>query len=170
MRRPRGRDTHGQSHSEKPENNDTIFEIASEDTSHIQFTLAIAPWNYLSDSPHIAVRYQGMFCFIIQLSKPEITIPKELEKHFIFFSRTEGLFTSQAIDVNSALIKFHQKLNDTKGAILYSPNKNGVYKIICAVPMRIPPEIVVHFEDSNLLAASVILSPTESKACLKSLL
>ncbi len=143
-----------------PTDEDFVIPVNWSSESKIQFTFIIAPWNMQFSSAHIAIRYKDMFSFILQISESEINIPLKLENHFTFATPNRGLFDQQVIDKENALIRFHQKTKGTRDLIIYSPNMEGVYKIICAVPMRIPPGLFVKFEDNAY--SSVVVSKTVS--------
>ena len=115
----------------------------------VQFRFLIAPWDLQVAGKHIAVRYEGLFSFLLELSRPHIAIPQEAEGHFVFITPDQGIFEQQAIDKHTALISFHQHRHGVRDIIIYSPNKEGVYKVICAVPMRIPPQIEITFPDAE---------------------
>jgi hypothetical protein len=142
-----------------PTDDDFVLEV-TEYSEPIEFHFLIAPWDFHIASHHVAVRYEGLFAFILELSHPTIAIPQEAMGHFIFAVPEQGVFEQQAIDKHNALISFHQRLNKARDLILYSPNKEGVYKIICAVPMRIPPQAEITFLDSQYSAE--VIQATES--------
>lgn len=135
---------------------DFVINFEESDNKRIQFSFAICPWNFDPPQvPHVAIRYKDIFSLILSVTSPEIDTPPEVVDHFIFFTPSRGRFLEQSIDNNTALIAFHQLLQNTNDAILYSPNKEGVYKIICAVPMRIPPEVDIEFMDNTYRAEVV---------------
>ncbi|MDD2895778.1 MAG: hypothetical protein PHG81_07125 [Aliarcobacter sp.] len=120
------------------------------DEGRIDFHYILAPWNYKVEGNHIAIRYDNFFSLLIIPIKPLSNIPKEIEKAFTVMAPNEGLYKSQIIGNDQALINYHQKLMNTKDIIIYSPNKDGIYTIITSVPMRIPPKIKVIFLDPTL--------------------
>ncbi len=139
---------------------DFVYEI-NNDNQQIQFDFVIAPWDTMIASEHISLRYKDFFSFnIIKVVPPTISVPDLLHNHFIFITPQQGIYNQRPVDKHSALISFHQKLHDFNGVILKSPDKKGVYKIICAVPMRIPPETEIQFLDKQYSAE--IESKTES--------
>ncbi len=50
------------------------------------------------------------------------------------------------------LIAFQQKLHGVNQPIIFSPNSEGVHKIIFDTPMRVAPEVTIIFEDETLQA------------------
>jgi hypothetical protein len=112
-----------------------------------EFTLILAPWNLEIKEPHFAIRYEGLFALIVIYSHPSITIPSNLKEHFITIAPNIGMFEKQTIGNDQALIEFHQKINSTRDLIIYSPNIEGIYTIIAAVPMRIAPKVTIAYID-----------------------
>jgi hypothetical protein len=115
----------------------------------ICFTFCMAPWNLVVDLPHIAIRYNNQFSLIIVMRTLDVELPSEVNDHFLTIAPTIGLFDKQAISNDQALISYHQMVQDGTD-IIYSPNGEGVYKVICAVPMRIPPKLGITFDDESL--------------------
>lgn len=110
-----------------------------------EFTLILAPWNKEVETEHFAIRYEGILSLIIIPSKSSIEIPCDLNEHFITLAPTKGLYDTQIIESDLALIEYHQKIHDTRELIIYSPNNAGIYTVITAVPMRIAPKVKVEF-------------------------
>lgn len=149
-----------------PADDDFILEIA-DGNEPIQFHFLIAPWDFQVDGLHIAIRYEGLFSFLLELSRPTIAIPQEAVDHFIFAVPEQGIYEEQTIDKHNALISFHQRLHGVRDLILYSPNIEGIYKIICAVPMRIPPQAEITFLNSQYLAEVIQASESVVKFKVK---
>lgn len=117
----------------------------NEEKERIEFTLMIAPWRQEVAGDHFAVRYEGILSLIGIPAKPSVDIPDGLNEHFMTLVPNKGLYDSQAIANDLALIEYHQKIQATRDLILYSPNKAGIYTVITAVPMRIAPNVKVEF-------------------------
>lgn len=123
---------------------DFVIDLANEN-EQIQFNFFLAPWNAEITSHHVAVRYESLFCFALEILKPQTHIPSDLKDHFHFIAPNKGLYDQQIIDNDQALVSFHQLLQGVRDLILYSPNMAGIYKIICAVPMRVAPDVRLKF-------------------------
>lgn len=130
---------------------DLVISI-KESNKRIEFTLILAAWNQEIQGNHLAVRYEGLFCFIVTVAHPNLTIPQQLDEQFITAAPGEVPFKIQVIENDQALVNFHQKLNSTSDLIIYSPNKEGIYKIITAVPMRIAPAVKIEFFENDYKA------------------
>jgi hypothetical protein len=115
----------------------------------IEFNIVLAPWNLEIEENHIAIRYEGILSLIIIPFQNGFIPPKELTEHFITVAPNTGLFEKQALPNDQALIEYHQQINNTRDLIIYSPNNEGVFKIITAVPMRIAPEVNIEFLDQQ---------------------
>lgn len=145
---------------------DFVLELKS-NNEPIQFNFLIAPWNDQIDSNHIAIRYEQLFAFLLEISPPTIIIPEEAKGYFTFAVPQKGFFEQQAIDKDSALILFHQSLQGIRDLILYSPNNDGIYKIICAVPMFAPPHVEIEFLDSKYSTEIINVSKSVVKFKVK---
>lgn len=117
----------------------------NEEKERIEFTLMLAPWGQEVEGDHFAVRYEGLLSLIVIPVKPSVEIPEGLNEHFMTLAPNKGLYDSQAIADDLALIEYHQKIHETRDLILYSPNKVGIYTAITAVPMRIAPNVKIEF-------------------------
>jgi len=111
----------------------------------IEFTLILAPWDQVVATDHFAVRYEGILSLIVIPSKPSAKIPTDLNEHFITLAPNKGLYDTQVIESDLALVEYHQRIQNTRDLIIYSPNKAGIYTIITAVPMRVAPKVKVEF-------------------------
>lgn len=127
---------------------DCIFEPEIKE-GRIDFCLYLAPWDTLININHVAVRYKNMFSLIISAQHPNSEWTKGLDNHFITVAPKTGFYTEQKISNEQALISFHQMLHSTKNIIVYSPNREGIYKIIFAVPMRRAPDMSIELHDEN---------------------
>lgn len=115
------------------------------------FRFCMAPWNLVVDLPNVAVRYNNQFSLVIIMHSLDIELPNEVNDHFLTIAPANGFFEKQAISNDQALISYHQMVQGGTD-IVYSPNGEGVYKIICSVPMRVPPKLGVTFDDDTLQA------------------
>ena len=125
---------------------DFVYELTSDEVR--QFSVSVAPWQCVPNTNGFAIRFHQLFALTIEVSDPKIAITEELAQHVINLTPSSPI-SSCVIDEPTAFAQFHQSLNNTKGLIIYSPNVNGEYKIICAVPMRIAPRLHIDFKDSD---------------------
>ncbi len=130
--------------SDSIQDEDFIITV-NDEGERIEFTLILAPWNQEVATDHFAVRYEGILSLIVIPSKPSVEIPRDLDEHFITLFPSSGMYDTQIIKSDLALIEYHQKIYDTRDLIIYSPNKAGIYTVITAVPMRVAPKVKVEF-------------------------
>jgi hypothetical protein len=114
-----------------------------------EFTLMVAPWQQEIEGEQFAIRYEGLLSLIVIPTIPSVPISPELSNHFITLALSAGSYQQQAMESDQALIKYHQKLQQTRDLIIYSPNKAGICTLITAVPMRIAPKVKVLFHDPS---------------------
>lgn len=128
---------------------DYLISINHQD-SRIEFHLALAPWNTVVKENHFSIRYQDLFSFVIIPTNPSVMMPDGLNNHFMT-AVPEGLYKHQTIREDAALVEYHQKINQTShhDLIIYSPNQEGIYKIIPSVPMFRAPDVEISFFDKD---------------------
>ena len=129
---------------------DFVFELNQSEP--IQFSFNVAPWQHVSQNVHFAIRFRDLFALIVEVAPPTIEIPPGLADYVTIAAIKNPEIDSPIISEPEAFILFHKKLNATQTAVVYSPNSKGEYRIICAVPMRIPPRLEVKFVDDTYVA------------------
>lgn len=139
-------------------NEDDLVVDLNNSMNYLNLIITIAPINYSTiGSKEIElsrVRFNQFFDLIINsISDVEVYQSKLSECGFVI--PAIGLYNSQVINKNEALINFHQKANNNKDSIIYSPNSEGVWKIIHSVPMRIPPALTIQFENTSYQAIKI---------------
>jgi len=137
---------------------DNIFEIPDPICGRVNFNVSIAPYGYYEkemDGLILArISYLHMLDLIVVLGG-DIPIPETMTEHFVYCSPPQGILDRQPVDKYTALIEFHQRVNQSRGMIIYQPNRGGVWKIIHTVPMRIPPRVSVVFDDPTHIAEKI---------------
>ena len=140
-----------------PKFDELIIELPTNIRGRINFSFTIAPWNTVAKEGVVtfSIKFIGLFSFYITVDQTTLPIPPKLKKTFVTAKLNKGLYEKQLISEHRATIDFQQRINKTKGPIMYSPNKEGVYKMFYAVPMRIPPRPSIQFIDSELRAEMI---------------
>jgi hypothetical protein len=138
-----------------PKQDSITIDLGEDTDTRITFTLGISPWNEVL--PHtfynLNIRYEDLFALHLIITVDTLfTIPKEFEEsHFVFGSPNMGLCKRICCSPNNALTAFHQKFNRIRDVIIYSPNSEGIYRLIYATEMRVPPQIEIEFEDEEYM-------------------
>lgn len=133
---------------------DFIIELSDYPLLTTSFQISITPINYSVNNSNgnemARIKFNELFDLIVF----KMTEDQQDECEFNEFGLKLpkfGLFDKQSVDKYSALIKFHEKITNSVD-IIYSPNTEGVWKIIHSVPMRISPRLTVRFKSSSFTA------------------
>lgn len=130
---------------------DAIIDLTSLPAVPISFSVLIAPIEFNSSSHAVKLSYEAEgYSVVVQLDAVTLAAPEGLEDHFITLTPNAGLFAEQQMAEGQAMIAHHQALNKTVGPIVYTPNGEGVIRVIFAVPMRIAPLFVIELVDPEL--------------------
>lgn len=135
---------------------DLIYEIAQDGT--IEFSFCVAPWQQVPAGSHFAIRFNKLFAVTIEVA----TVTESVRETKTI--APQGGLPAALIDEPTAFSRFHQRLHETQGLVIYSPNANGEYRIICAVPMRIPPRLEIQFVDKSYVAEQLEPHPKRGTA------
>ena len=98
------------------------------------------------------VKVLDLFSFVVTFEIDEqifnfgSTVP---ESTFLFFSPRDGVLQKQALSKSEAYLKFQQKIYETDELIVFPPNGEGVFKMLYAVEMRIPPMVKIEFSNES---------------------
>jgi len=140
-----------------PAEADTIVQLP-DDFGRLTFSVSLVPTDFQACEPQLlAVNYDGWFGISIRV-EPPIEIPEGAERHIIRMVSLSGPYTTQQCSQEQALINVHQKNTQSTGLITSWEPREAVYRLIFAVPMRVPPRLIVRFEDENIVAE--VLPPT----------
>ncbi|MDO8607308.1 MAG: hypothetical protein Q7R40_12295 [Phaeospirillum sp.] len=130
----------------------------------LTFTVVIAPWDIpLSNFPVLwAWSWRPLFSlWLLESPLPPEPLVKNLPEHFHYIPRPHGLFESQPVGQENALVAFHQALHGVKSDILYAPNGEGICRLVFVVPMRIAPRVELCLRDLGLRAEITEVTTTE---------
>jgi hypothetical protein len=110
----------------------------------------------------LVVKYEGWFRIAVVGSPNHPPLQPGAERAVITMVPTQGLFPRQVLGRHQAVGFFHKKVTGSQGQVYYwNPNKQE-FRVIFAVPMRVPPRVEVDLEDPNLRVD--IVKTTESEA------
>jgi len=96
------------------------------------------------------IHFPDLFSVNCVVDQETLAIPPELGESFVFMSPSTGPFPEPLLSMDQAAVHFHQLLTGSNGVIVYPPDPTtGVYLMIFAVEMRVPPEITIKLADSH---------------------
>jgi hypothetical protein len=149
--------------------NDFVLVLDDIFLDRINFECIIAPWNYIikNELPVISIRYNNLFSLNILLRINNLQIPDDLMNCFNFACPSEGVYKRPVCDKGEAILYFHQKIMNSNDIIIYSPNSLGIYRMIFAAPMVIPPKINIAFEEKDYWAEVLNISKTNARFRVK---
>jgi hypothetical protein len=128
----------------------------------------------------------GLVCRLF--SRVEIEAPNEVPPEAFTLIRPSSILPEQQIPEDIAFIRFQQLMheNQVKQALLSSaiprhthealikeivgngrgiqgPNNEGVWEVVCSVPMRIRPKLIVEFLDQRYQSELIDITPTDRR-------
>jgi hypothetical protein len=105
--------------------------------------LLVAPPRFEPEAPAVGIGFYQRLALFFCICDVEAKVPDDLRDHFIHLAPGPGPLPEQAIKEDRALIDFHQAMTGSRDLVLYGPDKDGWYRAIFAVPMRIAPRVTV---------------------------
>lgn len=128
----------------------------------------------------------GLACRLF--SGAEIKFPKGVPAEAFTLIRPASLLATQQILEDVAFIRFQQLMHENQvkqalekspipkhdhesivqnivsnGRGIQGPNSEGIWEIVCSVPMRIRPKLVVVFADQRYQAEAIDITPTDTR-------
>lgn len=138
-------------HEEEISEEDALFDLTDVPTGPVFFSVVLAPANYAPDGRAMKLEYQAEgYSITVQVDPWTVPIPPDSISHFITFTPDAGLFPEQQMEEDQAMISYHQALAGTQGAMLFSPNGEGVIRMIFSVPKRIAPRFKIELVDPDV--------------------
>ncbi|MBN5149592.1 hypothetical protein JY458_01195 [Stenotrophomonas maltophilia] len=133
---------------------DVIVDLTNLPAGPISFSVIIAPIEFSPSSHAVKLTYEAEgYSVVVQLDAVTLAAPEGLEDQFITLTPSAGLFAEQQMTEGQAIIAHHQALTGAAGPIAYTPNGEGVFRIIFAVPMRIAPRFSIELVDPELFVS-----------------
>jgi hypothetical protein len=138
-------------HDEGIAEEDAIFDLSYLPEGSVSFSVFIGPVDFTPQGGAIRLGYEAEgYSVVVQVYSDIFAVPVDLNEHFITMTPTSGPFAQQQMAEDQAMIAHHQALTGTSGIILSTPNGQGVFRMIFAVPMRIAPRFNIEFVDPDL--------------------
>jgi hypothetical protein len=111
----------------------------------------------------LVVRYAGWFRIAVSASANNPPPQPGAERAVITMVPNQSLFPRQVLDRHQAVGFFHKKITGSRGQVFYwNPNKKE-FRVIFAVPMRIPPRLEVVPEDPGLHVKIELITESEAR-------
>jgi hypothetical protein len=144
--------------TEEVENKDIIYDWPEDTTGRVTFWIELGPPNLEKpyepgNLPLAAVTYDRWFAIFVSLGVFPGHIPEGVPKEGVIRMVPDQDFVSERVTQEQAVISFHQAKHGVKHqeVTAFKPT-SGEYRIVFAVPMRVPPELTVEFFDADLSA------------------
>jgi hypothetical protein len=121
-----------------------------------------------SNGPLVGVTYDRWFTIFISIGPSPFSIPEGVPDQAIIRMVPDQDFFTERVSQEQAVINFHQARAGVQHEAItsFQPN-SGVYPIIFAVPMRIPPKLMVDFYDGDLRAEVIHCTTYEARFRVK---
>jgi hypothetical protein len=129
---------------------DVDFDLSDLADDAQSFSLYVGPEGMVPGVRAVKLAYLRRYALVVALDPQPYVPPSEFAEHFVTLTPERGTADAQQMPEDQSLIVYHQGLHETRGLIIYGPNGAGVWQIVFAVPMRIPPRVVIAPVDSNL--------------------
>lgn len=170
--------------------NDHVIELGDGFDGRLGFDFFVVPSNSsLIDDEVWRFVVEGRYGLACRLFSGErIENPKGIPTEAFTLVRPSSLLPDQQIAEDVVFLRFQQLMheNQVKQALLSSPvpkhthetlvqevirngrgiqgpNNEGVWEIVCSVPMRIRPELIVEFVDQRYLAEMINITSTDRR-------
>lgn len=138
-------------HDDAIEEEDVVFDLTDIPLGPVSFAVILSPWDFPPNGRAIKLGYEAEgYSVTVQVEPAAFEVPEDLDQHFTTFKPISGLFPTQQMTEEQALISYHQALTRKRGTILYTPNGEGTIRMIFSVPMRIAPRFQIELVDPEL--------------------
>jgi hypothetical protein len=144
--------------AERAQDNDFVYDWPEQAQDRVTVWIELGPSTLESpfergNIPLATVRYGQWFTIFVSLGPLPVPIPDEINEQAVVRVVPDRDFVEKRVSKEEALVAFHQAKHGVthQPVTEFNPN-SGVYRIICAVPMRIPPRLTIEFFDSLLTA------------------
>jgi hypothetical protein len=135
---------------------DVVCEWTANPTERVTFWIELAPPSVENpfeprNLPLVGVSYDRWFTILVSLGPSPFPIPEGVPDQGIIKTVPDQNFVTELVTMEQAVINFHQARSGVRheGITSFEPQE-GVYRIVFAVPMRIPPQLTVEFYDNDL--------------------
>jgi hypothetical protein len=133
------------------EEEDVVFDLSDLPPGPVSFSVILGPRDFSPHGRAIKLEYGAEgYSLTVQVDPVAFAVPAPLSQHFNTVTPEAGLFPSQQMAEDQAMISYHQALTGATEAVLYVPNGEGTIRMIFSVPMRIAPRFKIELVDPEL--------------------
>lgn len=152
-----------------PEPEDCEFDLSDLPDEALSFSIYMGPEAVAVQQRGIKLSYLQRYALTVAVDAEPFIPPPEFNEHFVTIKPEFGTVQTQAISEDEALIQYHQALHNSKDVIIYGPNGAGLWNLIFARPMRIPPQLEIELEDPELFVDDndIVRDSRVAKAMIK---
>ncbi|WP_216208881.1 hypothetical protein [Polynucleobacter sp. Latsch14-2] len=141
-------------HNDGIADEDAVFDLSDLPEGPVSFSMFIGPMDFKPQGQAIKLEYEAEgYSVTVQVDPEANAVPADLNQHFITLTPAKGLFPEQQMAEDQAMISYHHALARVSGIVLYTPNGEGVIRMIFVVPMRIAPRFQIELVDPELHAS-----------------
>lgn len=140
------------------EDADPIFDWPANATGRVTIWIELGPPSLEnpfepSNVPLVGVTYDRWFTIFISLGTSPFQIPDGIPEQAVIKTVPDQDFVTERVSREQAVINFHQARSGVRHEAVtsFQPN-SGVYRVVFAVPMRVPSKLTVEFFDADLSA------------------
>jgi len=142
-------------HNDGIADEDAVFDLSDLPEGPVSFSMFIGPIDFSPQGQAIKLGYEAEgYSVTVQVDPVAHVVPADLNQHFITLTPDKGLFPEQQMAEDPAMIYYHNALTKQSGIVLYTPNVEGVIRMIFAVPMRVSPRFRIKLVDPELYASN----------------
>lgn len=138
-------------HPDMSGDEDAIFDLSGVSDGPVSFSVFIGPSALEPPGRAVKLAYDAEgYSLAIAVDAVPVPVPSGYEDHFTTLTSERGIFSSQQMAEDQAMVSYHQALTGSNGIVLYHPNGEGIIRLIFSVPMRIAPKFKIELADPEL--------------------
>lgn len=138
-------------HDQEVAAEDLVIDPPGPQEGAVSFSVFVGPASFEPLAPAIKLVYEAEgYAVSVQVDPIAFSVPEGLEEHFTTLIPNRGLFATQQMAEDQAMVAWHQALTGVSGPIVYRPNGEGVIRVIFGTPMRIAPRLNIELADPEL--------------------
>ncbi len=137
-------------HDQEVAAEDLVIDLPAQEGA-VSFSVFVGPASFEPLAPAIKLLYEAEgYAVSVRVDPIAFSVSEGLEEHFTTLIPYHGLFATQQMAEDQAMVAWHQALTGVSGPIVYRPNGEGVIRVIFGTPMRIAPRFNIELADPEL--------------------